>query len=119
MGYYRYPSKEQYREAVQYVVERNEPYGDTLILGYSRFPDYFNYYFNRLGSGLSVEEVLGTSEDIDELQNIIKARNPKYVWYISAHRKPDEKFLDFLEKNYEVIEEKPYYGARVRLIRVE
>jgi len=46
MNYYSQPHKQQFREAVGYVVERDSLYEDSLIVGY-RVKAYLDYYFER------------------------------------------------------------------------
>ncbi len=117
-GYYHYrlDQKEQYREVVRHVVEQQGESRDPLIVGYSRFAEYFDYYFQRYSSDLRIELVAGEMADIARLRGELERQRPKQIWFLSAHRMPDEAFLEALTEDYSVIEHKVFIRAEVRLL---
>lgn len=118
-GYYSRPHKEEFREAVNYIAEHEHLYEDPLIIGYAWHQDYFNYYFARKGSVARVNIISGRKEDIPNITKIISIENPRYIWYIRVHRKPDAEFMAFLNKRLVLIEHNIFYKSEVRLFRNE
>ena len=117
MDYYTKPHKEQFREAVGFVVENHDAYQNSLIIGYAWHRDYFNYYFQRKGSDLRVNVMGGLANDIPKVAELIAGQEPEYVWFISAHRVPDERFMHFLSEKLQLVREKDFLGANVRLFQ--
>lgn len=115
MNYYSKPHKEQFREAVNYIVEHDYLYKDSLIIGYVLNREYFNYYFKRKNSDRRVNVIGGEEKDIPKIDEVISTENPLYIWYIWAHRIPDAKFIDFLNKRLTFIERKEFIKADVWL----
>lgn len=115
MGYYTYPYKEQYREAVQFVLDHSPRYPDSTIIGYSRFADYFDYYFARLGSPRRLDLVAGENGDQDRVQSFVSSRSPDNIWFIAAHRIADQEFVAFMEHEYTLVLDRSFLGARVWL----
>lgn len=115
-GYYRFDQKEQYREAARYVVDRYAASRDPSVIGYSRFPDYFDYYFERMGSEVRIDLTAGENEDRDRLRAYLEDVNPDRIWFLSAHRPPDDGFLEALLADYQVIDHKAFIMAEVRLL---
>ena len=117
MNYYTKPTKEQFREAVKFIVGHDNLYKDSLIIGYAWNPNYLNYYFTKISSDRRVEEMGGEEKDILNVDKLITKKNPKYIWYITAHRVPEAKFLIFLNKRLTFIEHKEFISADVWLFR--
>lgn len=116
MGYYREDQKEQFREVVHYVVENHSGASGHPIIGYSRFPQYFDYYFEQFGSDLGIEMTAGETEDVASLEGFLADEDPERIWFISAHRKPDDAFLAALQADYEVIDQRTFVMGEVRLL---
>lgn len=115
MDYYSKPHKEQFREAVGFIVEHDRLYKNSLIIGYAWNRDYFNYYFERKGSDRRVNVLGGQEKDISNVAEVISTENPQYVWYVRAHRGPDVAFIDFLNRNLIFIDHKKFIDADVWL----
>ena len=122
MQYYRRPVKEQFREATQYIVAHdaaahNAAAPDARVMGYAWTGDYFNYYFRQLGSTRTVDVVLGDETEIAQLEAYLAQEQPKSLWYIAAHKKPDAAFLAVLGSKMTLVEQKEFVGAHVWLWR--
>lgn len=113
MGYYRYPEKEQFREAVAYIVDHLDSSRDEPIIGFARYPDYFNYYFGQFGSESRVEIVAGEGEDLLKVEDYIDQKQATRFWYITAHTKPNPDFFEELQDEYVLIDDKTFQQARV------
>ena len=119
MNYYSQPHKEQFRDAVSFIVQNEHRYRDSLIIGYVWHPDYLNYYFAELGSSRRIEAMGGQTADIPNISGIIDESNKPYVWYIRAasSRKPQESFIDFLEQKMDLVSHQQFVEADVWLFR--
>lgn len=117
MNYYSKAHKEQFREAVSYIIEKDRVYKDSLIVGWAWNKSYFDYYFQRKGSNRRVDILAGRENDISLLANAIRLKSPKYIWYVSAHRVPDIGFINFLNKKFALVVQKQFVGAKVWLFK--
>jgi hypothetical protein len=128
--YYRAPQKEQFREAVHYIVEHDRNLGNSLIIGHHWFPSSFNYYFEQFQSDRRIDLFAAKKHHIGELTATLDARNPAYVWFICAYPKPgsamdeflgdlspqaDPEFLATLQQDYEVNRHEQFIGVEVYL----
>ena len=122
LDFYSVDHKEQVREAVQYVIEHDGKYPDSLVvaskwLGKSHWPyrSMYNYYFERAGSAKRVDLLGGLPEDVAHFQGELDKTKPRYIWMISIHMPPHEEFLKALEKDYECEQEAAFYFSNVWL----
>lgn len=115
MDYYQKPTKQQFREVVQYVVERDDSVPDAAILGYAWTEEHFNYYFRRLGSTRRVGQVLGEPSDIPQLESYLAREQPAHLWYIVAHKTPNADFLAALSGKMKLVEHEKFIAAEVWL----
>ncbi len=116
MAYYSKPHKEQFREAVAFIVERDHLYEDAMIIGYTHGgTEYLDYYFRKSGSPKRVSLTGGQEKDTPRVAAEIAAKNPQYLWYIHAHRIPEAQFTKFLDKNLKLLTSKNFVGAKVSL----
>ncbi len=115
MDYYGRPTKQQFREAAQYVIDRDPAVGDASLLGFAWTPEHLNFYFERLGSPLRVGQVLGLEEEIPQLEAYLDRERPRRLWYIAAHRVPEQGFLDALAGRMTLVDKHSFIGATVWL----
>ncbi|HEX6384538.1 MAG TPA: glycosyltransferase family 39 protein [Anaerolineae bacterium] len=115
MHYYTAPHKAQFREAVQQIIVRDPSYQRSVIIGYAWNKAYLNYYFENLGSNRRVDILAGKASDIAAVSETIRRYEPQYVWYIRAHRKPEPKFVDFLNENLTLVAHDEFVKADVWL----
>jgi mannosyltransferase len=115
MKYYSTPRKEQFREAVEFVVSVKYYHEDSIIMGYVWNPKYLNYYFEKSNSEQKVDIIAGEKEDISLASEYIQRKKPNYIWYISGHIEPSPEFIDFLNRNFTPVTHKPFIGTNVWL----
>ena len=65
-SYYSRPTKPEFKSAAKYVVEREKD-GDPFVIGFCWSEYMFNYYFERMGSEIAVDDILGQENDIEAL----------------------------------------------------
>jgi len=112
-GYYRNPDKEQFREAVRYVVDMHDPEEDEGFIGFAKYPDYLEYYFMRFNSELKIELLLYEKEDLADLDRYLVHHPVNRLWYISGHGLPPSDLIDAIEERYPLLDEKAFLGAHV------
>lgn len=121
-NYYSKAHKEQFREAVSYIIEKDRVYKDSLIVVWGCNKAYFDYYFQRKGSNRRVDILAGRENDISLLVNAIRLKSPKYIWYVSVRRVrhvPDIGFINFLNKKLALVVQKQFVGAKVWLFKIQ
>lgn len=114
-AYYTEPQKQQFRDAVSYVIKNDPYYSGSLIIGYAWSEDYFNYYFEKLGSAQHISVMGGQATDIAIAEPSIR-QNYQYVWYIFA-KPPDEAFTGYLNNKLMLIDQKKFIGVQVWLFQ--
>jgi 4-amino-4-deoxy-L-arabinose transferase-like glycosyltransferase len=100
MGYYRWVTKAQFREAAAYIAENDGRYDRTLIVGYAWNPKYFDYYFEKFGFERHVQLLVGEAIHIDRVEEAISAGKYHEIWFVRAHRVVEKDFLAHLEQKY-------------------
>jgi len=113
--YYTKPQKEQIKEAVNEIVINQTEYKDSLIIGYVWHEDFLNYYFKRLGSQKRIDINVGCKKDLPVIKKIIEKNNNKFIWFIFAHKTPDNELIDYLSKRLKLIKHKQFLGSGVWL----
>ncbi len=113
--YYSKPHKQQFREVVNYVIEKENKYTPSNLVGYVWHPKYLEYYFEREHSDRKVDKLVGEEKHIPYIDEYLNKMESQYLWYISAHRKPHEKFINALYNKLNVIENEKFIGAEVWL----
>lgn len=117
LGYYTTTQKEQYREAVKYVIEEDRG-KDSLIIGCANNIIYYNYYFRRMGYSKHVIAPFCTRADVTNVQQIINERNPEYVWLLVFSVMPEKPVMKALESKLELLARKSFFGGGVMLYKV-
>lgn len=115
LKYYTTPTKEQWREAVSYVIQHDVANEDSLVVSWSYRGADFDYYFERLGSSLRVQLNAGEADDIPDFEAFLRERKPKLIWYISASEQPQPAFLAHLQNRLRQIDHQSYINAEVWL----
>jgi len=118
LDFYSMPHKQQFREAVEFIVKQDPSHKNSLIISCG-LDKFFDYYFEKFGSDRRVDVIGQKKEDIPEIVKTIRAEKPQYIWYIRAHKIPDRQFLLFLDKNLTCIDYKNFLGADVWLFRLQ
>jgi len=118
-GYYSRPHKEQFREAVAWVVAEDLPAeasaspGGAVVLGRAYHAEYFDYYFARLGSQRRVDLVAGDDASIAATQALLDRAQPRRVWLLRGHQEVGPNLLAFLGRRYALREHLALLGADV------
>jgi mannosyltransferase len=115
LDYYGRATKEQFREAVAYVVKNDPGPGNSLVLGAVRNLDYLDYYFGLLGSDRRSDLPALESADVPAISRLIEQRRPQYVWLVSAHAVPAPEIVTALRTRLALLREQEFIGARVWL----
>ncbi len=87
MQYYERPVKCQFREAVRFVLNSEHINNNALIVANSHYAEYFDYYFEKLGSERRVDVLFGDTGDWQEVETALTHNSIDYIFYISAGRK--------------------------------
>jgi uncharacterized membrane protein len=116
-GYYRYPRKEQFREAAAEVAARSAELTDVRVIAYAWDPDSFDYYLERSGAPNRVSLLAGIEQDIPRTEAFLDEEAPDHVWFLAGHRRPDQAYIQFLDRKLEFVDHVPLYGAFARLYR--
>lgn len=114
--YYADPHKEQFREAVGLVASNDKAYPDSLIIASGAAPQFFDIYFERLGSSRRVDVPTVTPAQVADVPRRVAERKARYVWLLYAHKAPDPALLEYLQRNFTAREAKPLYQAGVLLL---
>jgi heme/copper-type cytochrome/quinol oxidase subunit 2 len=112
--YYSEPNKEQFREAVQYAVENDRRYPESKIIGFT-YDRFFDYYLKRNGSAKRIDLYINDKKGVVSETGKIDLIGNKYLWLISAHLTPDEKFINCLLKDYKIIHNESFILANAWL----
>ncbi len=116
-GYYLFPRKEQFREAAAAVASRGEQLSDVRVIAYAWAPESFDYYLERTGAPNRVNLLAGSEQDIPRTEAFLDTEEPEHVWFLAGHRRPDRAYIEFLDRELEVVDHVPLYGAFARLYR--
>lgn len=117
--YYNKPTKEQFREAVAFVNEKEAAYPHAYTMSFTWDKIYLDYYFERMDSERRIDLDAGQAEDIEEARAALESSEASYFWYIAAHRNPEEAFQTFLETEYKLVHHEPFKGVDVWLFMKE
>lgn len=118
MKYYNSIHKEQFREAVSYVVKKEYDYPNAIIFGCVWNTRYLEYYFKYFDSPRKVLGPVQNCKEIPFVNKTLDEISPDFIWYISAHRRSTEDCLDYFSKKFRLLESKEFIGAHVRLYAV-
>jgi hypothetical protein len=116
-GYYRFPRKEQFREAAAAVASRGEQLSDVRVIAYAWGAASFDYYLERTGAPNRVNLIAGSEQDIPRTEVFLDTENSEHVWFLAGHRRPDRAYIQFLDRKLEFVDHVPLYGAFARLYR--
>lgn len=114
MDYYAEPRKQQVREAVRFVVDHEKPATLVVHCGVGRPADY---YYRQLGSDVENPARIGTckSEDLPVIEKKVRDDGLRRVILVHAHLKPEDKLVEGLDREYDLVRKKKLVGAGARL----
>lgn len=110
--------KEQFREAVEDVIQRDAAYRAPVV-GCAPNIEYFNYYFRRFGSPKRMALRVGRPEDIAPFDAFVAREHPRYLWFLMAHEASAPEFAQHVMESYEVVSGRTLYFANVALMRAK
>ncbi len=117
MQYYQRPAKCQFREAVQFVLNSEYLDNDALIVANAHSVDYFDYYFERLGSDRRVDVHLMVAGAWSTIERALRKNPKEHIFYISAGRKHKCLINNFKRQNYKQETYKKLINGYVALYR--
>jgi len=110
-------TKEQFKEAAEYVKDNYNKYPKSIIISYAWFEDYFNYYFEKFDFLHKVDINVWGSADTNKVKNLIRKKQADYIWILRGHKELDSAFIDFFNSKYTLIRYKKFIGADVWLYK--
>lgn len=117
-AYYTQPHKEQFREVVQYMVEREAQFPEAIVVGHAHFIEYLDYYFEKQGSPTRVTLLAGETADLPALTAALQTHQPHYIWLIAAHLQPEPQFLENLQQHMTLLDHQEFLKASVWLFEI-
>lgn len=112
-GHYTRPHKSQFREVARFTAENLDPNNEYLIVASAWKEFYFDYYFQRFETGLSVDTLATMESDFPAVLYLIEGRNPDEIWFLWGHREPEEALVDSMKKYSEEQEYFPFVFAGI------
>jgi len=118
LEYYWRPTKQQFREATAFVAAHESESPGALLVGNAHNPAYLDYYLEKAGSSLRVDVPGGSGASIPRVEQALRERQPRYMWYIGAHVPPEPAFLAFLESHTRIVKAQRFIGADALLLEL-
>ncbi len=110
-------TKEQFKEAAEFVKDNNSKYPKSIIISYAWFIDYFDYYFDKLNSPHKVDINVWGSADTNKVNTLLNNKQTNYIWILRGHKELDSAFIDYFNRKYKLIQYKKLIGADVWLYK--
>ena len=129
MNFYTQPGKEQWREAVAYVVRHEREKSAPRILFYAEGTrtdgNLFEYFFRQEQAAFIPRHDPGAERGGDSAGKDASAEERRFVqeyvsgaprfWYVWAHKTPHPEFFEFLDARYKLLDRLDLKKAGVRL----
>ena len=115
-GYYSFPHKDQFREAVDFVMQRQASPKGALVVGFGHNDATYRYYFKRYGVEHRLDLWAGREKDISELERLLEESRARYVWYLTADPYPDQTFAEYLNTHFTGQLKQEFSGVTVYLL---
>jgi mannosyltransferase len=118
MAYYSEPQKEQFREAVQYLVEEEYLYEDSVIVVWGAYRGQFDYYFEKSGSNRRIDLAAGRRDDMVPVIQYTTSEDARYMFYVLVHGRAlvEPRFAEFLNRNFTLLDHRHFVGLSVWLL---
>jgi mannosyltransferase len=114
-AYYRFPRKEQFREAAAIVARYERDVPGAPVVAHAFEKSYFDYYLERLGASSRVDLLAGTAQDVDRLAAFLAREHPRHLWLLSGHLSLEEAFVAYLDRDFEPLAHETLFGASATL----
>ena len=115
-GYYTEPHRQQFREAVQTVIDGAENTDGAPII-VTGPPTYFNYYFEHLETDLRVTLSASGGDDADKVSETLAKARAGAVWLVRSNGRDNGPIAKVIEERYSVAQSTPLFGLTVDLYR--
>ncbi len=116
LKYYQTVTKQQFREAAEWVDAYRSKHPNALVVGYLWSASYLNYYLAQMDSPQRLQFAgFGNEKQLPKLRKIVADRQPSHLIYATAHRRPRNNFVVGLEEIGDLQETHLLTGATVRL----
>jgi hypothetical protein len=112
--YYRRPTKQQFREAVEYVVERAPSYPGSVVASTGGRNRYLDYYLIKYGSS---QRALSLNTDA-AVRRLLAGGEVRFVWFVHS---PGLGTVDpdlLVHNGLQVVEQQHFHKVTVRLFAV-
>ncbi|MBF0594290.1 MAG: glycosyltransferase family 39 protein [Candidatus Omnitrophica bacterium] len=113
--YYSLPTKDQFREAVNYIIKNDKMCNNSVVIGSVYDPESLNYYFCRATVTKRVNFVL--KNDKKAAVQLIEHGLPVCVWYIYMYAPADTEFLSLLKAKMVEAQHKDFISGGVYLFQ--
>ncbi|HUV36391.1 MAG TPA: glycosyltransferase family 39 protein [Patescibacteria group bacterium] len=117
MEYYSRITKDQFRAAVQYLLDAGRIDRCSLIVANTNQDGYFDYYFEHLGSDRRVDVHFRSEDDWSAVKNAIDARNVECLWYFRASGREEQQHMTYRKEGFELAQKEYFLNVEVRLYR--
>lgn len=114
-NYYTKPSKDQYREAVSFVIKNDKEYKNSAVIASVFASVEFDHYFRTMGNDRRVDIKASEISDIQRIDDYLKDQPREYYWFLSGFRKPNPELVSHMKKNLELIHEEKFLGVTTML----
>lgn len=111
MQYYERQTKDQFRHAAQFLVERDDSAAAAVVLAAAWNGRYFDYYFEHLGSPRRVDRLAVQGDDFAGAVELIDEKVPDHIWLVAAHRLPHDALISALKQRFRLMDERRFYFA--------
>lgn len=113
-SYYSKPTRQQYREVVQYVVDHEDeaPGAAIVVTGH---PMHFNYYLERLGASRRSDISANSESDVEKVKRLFAEEKPDAIWRLRTGRYDDSPVDAFLSERMKIVDEAEFKGTSVTL----
>ena len=92
-SFYTRAHKQQFKQATRVIADHEADVPNAIVIAYAWSNLYIDYYLKKFGSRHRVDLVAGKAEDIPRLKELLSGRAPEYIWFINAHRVPEDAFV--------------------------
>jgi hypothetical protein len=113
-AYYWRPTKEQFREAIEYVVETSPAYPDSIVTSSGKRDHYLNYYLARFGFPAQASSV----NDGKDLRRLRAADEIRFVWFVEPSRPEPIDRSSLARGGVRVVERRKFHKMDVWLFAV-
>lgn len=117
MEYYTKITKDQFRDAVQYLLEENRIDHCPVIIANTNQEGYFDFYLDRLGAGRRVDVHFLSDDDWEAVKRTIDTRNAECIWYLLARGGEGQQHYLLRRNGFDLSDRQAFLHTDVRLYK--